>query len=356
MTTGKANAFASKDVYIFLGPELGKKQDAIKVIKEKLINTSASVEEHIFYPGETNMSEIADILLNISLFSDARMVIVKNAEQIKKKDEIELLASCIKNMDEKTALIILSDETKLTSGFDDAFFGAGVSKANHRIFYEMFEGEKTKWLENFFNREGVKINRDAINTILELVENNTDALKRECSRLIGFLQNDRKTTSLAKGQVNNMSLCREDIEKWLSHNRDESAFTLFSRIAVGDLSKALESVSVMLAAKESSQGILAGLTWCFRKLGDYLFLIETGNAGNSFELKKIGLSSPKAKDEYAAAASRYNTESVETCLALTAEYEMLLRSPAAALENILMDRYILAVINTGKKTGKSIYS
>jgi DNA polymerase-3 subunit delta len=174
--------------------------------------------------------------------------------------------------------------------------------------------------------------------ILEMVENNTDALKRECSRLIYFM----------RGQTNTQGLCREDIEKWLSHNREESAFTLFSRIAAGDLSKALESLNIMLSAKESAPGILSGLAWCFRKLGDYLSLIETGNVNNSFELKKIGLSSPKAKDDYAAAARRYNTETVEVCLALTAEYDVLLRSPVAAMEKVLMDRYVLAIINVGR--------
>jgi DNA polymerase-3 subunit delta len=169
-----------------------------------------------------------------------------------------------------------------------------------------------------------------------MVENNTDALKRECSRLIHFLPKDTGVSA-------------EDIEKWLSHNREESAFTLFSRIAAGDLCKALESLAVMLAAKESTSRILAGLASCYRKLSDYLFLIETGNENNKFELKKIGLSSPKAKDDYTAAARRYNTESVEACLALTAEYEMLLRSPVAAMENILMDRYILKIININTK-------
>jgi DNA polymerase-3 subunit delta len=165
------------------------------------------------------------------------------------------------------------------------------------------------------------------------VENNTAAMKSECSRLINFLSIDR-------------SINPQDIDRLLSHNREESAFTLFFFFVSGDISKALESMSVMLAVKESAQSILAGLAWCFRRLGDYLALLETSVNPDSFELKKIGLSSPKAKDDYAAAVRRYNTEDVEVCLALTAEYDILLRSPVAALENILIDRYILALFTT----------
>jgi len=318
---------ASKDVFLFLGPELGLKQDAVNIVKEKFQNA----EESIFYPGEIPLSAAADAILNSNLFAESRVIIIKNAELLKKKDDLELLVSCINSMDKNTALILLSDETKIAAALDDA-----VPKNNKKVFYELFEREKNEWVRQFFRREGYDIDKDCVNTILEMVENNTDALKRECSRLISFMPKDKTITV-------------EDIDKCLSHNREESAFTLFSRIAAGDLSKALESLSVMLAAKQSAQSILAGLSWCFRKLGDYLNLLETGDAGSSFELKKIGLTSPKAKDDYAAAARRYNFESVEACLALTAEYDVLLRSPVAIMENILMDRYVLALINNNAK-------
>ena len=321
------------NTYIFLGPELGKKQDALNAVKEKFPGAEVSV----FYAGETGINTIADALMNISLFAENRIIIIKNAELIKKKDEIEILVSCIKNLEKSASLVLLSDEIKLTAGFEETCIQAGVPKDRFQVFYEMFEREKGKWLESFFKREGINIDRDCISAILELVENNTEALKRECSRLICFL----------RGSAKDKPFTAEDMEKWLSHNREESAFTLFSRIARGEHSKALESLSVMLAAKESSAGILAGLAWCFRKLIDYLSLLETGDADNKFELKKIGLSSPKVKDDYIAAASRYNADSAEACLALTAGYDALLRSPAAAMENILMDRYVLAVINSG---------
>ena len=138
-----------------------------------------------------------------------------------------------------------------------------------------------------------------------------------------------------------------EVEKWLSHSREESAFTLFSRIASGDISRAVESLRTLLAAKESAQSILAGLAWCFRKLRDYLNLLETGEV-NNFELKKIGLSSPKAKDDYAAAARRYTAAAADTCLALTAEYDILIRSSGSPLEAVLMDSYLLKIFHGGQ--------
>jgi DNA polymerase-3 subunit delta len=310
--------------YIFLGPELGKKQDALDEIRKR----SAGAEETVFYAGETPAGRIAAAVQNHSLFAESRLFIVKNAEQIKKKDEVDILASCAQNLEADTALVFISDETKLAAGLDNA-----VPKENRRIFYELFESEKSEWVRSFFRREGFSIDGDGVETILEMVENNTEALRRECSRLMLFLSKDRPVGA-------------EDAEKWLSHSRQESAFTLFSRIAAGDLSKALESLHTLLAAKESAQSILAGLAWCFRKLRDYLALLETGEI-NNFELKKIGLAAPKARDDYASAARRYSAVAADACLAITAEYDILLRSSGSALEPVLMDAYLLKIVTGG---------
>jgi DNA polymerase-3 subunit delta len=307
--------------YIFLGPEIGKKQDAISELRKKL-SGSGTPEEWVFYAGETPAVDIANTVMNHSLFSSSRLFIIKNAEQFKKKEDVNLIASCMGDLESGTVMVLVSDENKLAAGLDES-----VKKENRKIFYELFESEKNEWVRSFFKREGRGITPDGIDTILEMVENNTDALRRECSRLMLFLPADRPATA-------------QDIEQWLSHSREESAFTLFSRIAAGDISRSIESLHTLLAAKESPQSILAGLAWCFRKLRDYLALLENGEP-NSFDLKKIGLSSPKARDDYSAAARRYSARSVDACIALNAEYDILTRSSGTALEQILMDRFIV---------------
>jgi DNA polymerase-3 subunit delta len=318
--------------FIFLGPEIGKKQDAIEALRKKIAGTQPvnSIEETVFYAGETPVVEIANAVQNHSLFAESRLFIIKNADLFKKKDEVTLIASCMRELESGTTLVLLSDEFKLAAGLDDC-----VPKNNRTVFYELFENEKSEWVRSFFRREGRDIDADGVDTILEMVENNTDALRRECSRLMLFLPKGRAATA-------------EDVEKWLSHSREESAFTLFSRIAAGDISRAVETLHTLLAAKESATGILATLAWCFRKLRDYLALLKDGDASNSFELKKLGLSSPKARSDYAAAARRYNTPAANACLALTAEYDILTRASGSALEQVLMDVYLVKLMGSGE--------
>ena len=164
---------------------------------------------------------------------------------------------------------------------------------------------------------------------MELVENNTAALRQECSRLILFLDKTREISG-------------EDAEKWLSHTREESPFTLFSRIATGDLKRSLESARMLLAAKEAPPAIFAALAFSFRKLISYLALKDAGIYDEA-EYRKIGVFSPGAKRDYTAAGRLYSSSSAESCLALTAEYDLLLRSAASFSEQILMDRYLYKI-------------
>jgi DNA polymerase-3 subunit delta len=141
----------------------------------------------------------------------------------------------------------------------------------------------------------------------------------------------------------------EAVEKWLSHTREESTFTLFSRIAAGDLSKSLEILHSLLDAREPFRRIFAGLAWCFRKLRDYLNLVNSGAYIDDFEFKKIGLASAKARKDYALAARRY--PSADPCLALLAEFEILLPQAGSAFETILLDLFLYRLITGPERTG-----
>ncbi|MDR0600060.1 MAG: DNA polymerase III subunit delta [Treponema sp.] len=307
---------AAGETYLFLGPELGEKLDALARIRNAL---PPGTEETVFYAGETSPPEIAAVLRNGSLFSEGRLFIVKNAELIKKKEEAELLAACLKNPQRDTVLVLVSDEIKIDRRVEDC-----VPKEHRKIFWELFEHKKTEWLASYFKREGCSIDESGVQAILEMVENNTDALRRECGRLILFLGKEKVITA-------------EDVEKCLSHTREESAFTLFSAIARGNLLLSLEIARSLTASRQSPQAITATLAWCFRKLRDYLALISAGPPGD-FELRKIGLGSVKTRADYAEAARRWSR--ADAALALIGDYDYLLRSSGAAWEEILMDQLI----------------
>jgi DNA polymerase-3 subunit delta len=311
---------------LYLGPEIGERKDALDELRSTLTAAShGPLDEFSFYAGETSVADLVSQLRNGSLFSDARLVLLKNAELVKKKEDVDLLTAYMSKPQDDTVLVLVSDETSV-----DKRIEAAVSKDAKKVFWELFENRKIEWVAAFFRREGFRINDEGIEAILELVENNTDALRRECGRLTLFLE---------KGTV----IGEAEVERCLAHTREESAFTLFTRIAEGDLSKALETARTLLAAKEAPVAVLAGLLWCFRRLADYVELSNTGRL-NDFELKKAGLASKKAQRDYAAAARRYDAAAVRRCVALIAEFDIELRASGSTLEDLLMDIFIYKLL------------
>jgi DNA polymerase-3 subunit delta len=314
--------------WLFLGPEIGEKQAAIDEIRKKLSGEES--EETVFYAGETTVSMMITKMKNASLFASSRLFFIKCADIIKKKEDVDLLSSCLAILPDDTFVILISEETSVAKGLETA-----IPPANKKIFWELLDNRKTEWIKDFFKREGFKISAGGVETILELVENNTAALRQECLRLILFLDKDKEITG-------------EEAEKWLSHTREESAFTLFTRIAAGDFSRSLESLRMLLAAKEAPVAIFAGLSFCFRKLMNYLALTETG-VTDEYEFRKIGVSAPGMKRDYSAAAKRYNSAGAESCLALTAEYDLRLRASLSFPEQILMDEYLYKIFSLSSK-------
>ena len=315
--------------WLFLGPEIGEKQNVIEEIRKKLLAEDPALEETVYYAGETSVSAMVSNILNASLFASSRLFFIKCAEEIKKKADTDLLSSCLEPPPDHTYVIFISEETSAAKALEKI-----VPTANKRIFWELSDSRKYDWVSTFFRQNGFKISPAGIETILELVENNTAALKQECSRLALFLDKNREITE-------------KDAEKWLSHTRQESAFTLFSRIAAGDFSRSLESARVLLAAKETPPAIFACLASCFRKLLAYLSLKQAG-VTDDWEYKKIGVSAPAAKRDYASAARFYSYAAAESCLALTAEYDLLLRSAHSFPEQILMDQFLYKIYSLAR--------
>jgi DNA polymerase-3 subunit delta len=310
--------------FLFLGPELGEKQDEIERIRAEITKKyGAPPEETSFYAGDTPAADISSFLLNASLFSESRLIFIKNAGLLKKKDDTASLAAYIKAPADNTTLILISDVNSIDRTIENAF-----PKGAKHIFWELFDNKKPDWVRSYFHREGFSVDEDAVNAILELVENNTDALRRECSRLMLFAGKERAAAITA-----------EEVEKWLSHMRSESAFTLFSALAAGNLSKSIEILNTLLAGQETSVAIIAGLTWCFKRFRDYCEIAARGVVSDA-ELKNIGISTAKNKRDYANAARTFGLGTADKCISLCAEYDLIARAGGTTLENIILHIYL----------------
>lgn len=322
-----------------MGPEIGERNSAVNIISEKLLKQYGDVENHTIYAGETEMGKVVSLLQSPSLFSPAKLVVLKSVELIKKKEDVELLISWIESVSKENVqtdsfLILVSDETSVLKKIIDS-----IPKSQQKIFWEMFENKKSEWIRNFFFKEGIKIENEAIDELLELVENNTDALKTACSNLCLFLEK-------------NSCITQHDIENFFAHTKEETPFTLFNALTFGNLETSLTiNQKLMLSKNSSPVQIIAGLGYCFRRLNDWHTIHIENSYLDDFTLKRYGFTSKNAIAQYTRAAKLWDKSKCVKIIALLAETDVKLRSMGTSMQNTIME---ICLYEIAVKQGDSI--
>ena len=321
-------------IYLFTGPELGERNEAVAAVKSAMKKKFGEIDEYLYYASETSFSEVMTTLQSESLFVPASCVVLRGAELLKGKEDVALLTRWADSVTgDSNVLILVSDEISI-----DAKVAKLVPPKNKQVFWEMFENRKSEWLKKFFKKEGYILGSDAAETILELVENNTEALRTECSKLFLFFPEGYEITVA-------------DIEKFLAHNREESAFTLFDTMS--DFQKSaqerLESAlsvlqKLQLSKNFSSVLLLGGLSYCFRNLILWHTLHAGGATPDDFTLKTKGFASAKARTQYKNAARVWTVGQTTACLALIASTDVSIRSLGLQLENIQLQTRLFSII------------
>ena len=320
-------------IYLYTGPEFGERNEAVDAVKAALKKKFGDIDEHLFYLQETPFGQIMTILQSGTLFSNGVCVVCKGAELLKKKDDLAMISDWLAgNPDDSSVLILVSDEISVDSKLDKL-----VPAQNKKKFWEMFDNQKVPWLTKFFSKNGYRINQDAAELILDMIENNTQALKNECSRFFIVFPKDQTVTV-------------DDVEKVLTHNREESAFTLFNQISQSGepVQKRFENAisilqKIRLSKQNSSVMLISGLSSCFRKLILWHNLCENGMP-DSFTLKVNGFSSVPMQNQYKAAAKIWTSGQATAILAILASADMEIRSGGTLMEDVLLEKMLYEVV------------
>lgn len=319
-------------IYLYAGPEAGERDDAVAQVKAAMRKKFGETDEHLFYATETPVAQVVTLLQSGSLFASASCVTLRCAEAVKKKEDAQMIADWAKNPgDGSAALILVSDEISIDSKIDKA-----VPPSHKKIFWEMFEDRKIPWLSAFFKKNGYSVSEEAAEDILDMIENNTQALKSECSRFFMLFPAGREISCA-------------DVEAVLAPNREENAFTLFDTMAsvapvFHKLEKSLEALQKIRLSKEnSSVALIAGLSSCFRRLEAWHELVETGR-NDDFNLKANGFASKKAKAQYSRASQIWSRGQAASILAQLACADMEIRSGGAPMEDTILQRTIYEIV------------
>ncbi len=310
-------------VYVLGGPEHGRRIEFINKLKEDCKKAwMEAPEEHSLYAQNTPLPVLMDLLLNGSLFSRGKLVFYFGADQIKAKSDIQNLVAYIRNPAESTVLVLVSDSTGIDKTIESA-----MPKEAKKVFWELSAAEMEAWIRDFFKSRNIAIQPAAVSSLLDLVENNTEAMKTECSRLALFFP--------ASSSIN-----EEAVESYIVHNRIEDVFSLFDKMATGSLEQALSCLTAILANRESSAvAIISGLLWSFRRL---LTIHRTMIKGIGYEeaarAERITRRSTLAS--YHLARLKWNRDVCNDLIAFGVDIDTKLRSMGQSFEQALLELFV----------------
>jgi len=319
-------------IHLLLGPETGQKDEYIAQIRESLTKQFGDLLEiDRVYPYNIGSGDLVSLLHNSPLFAEHRLVLVSQAEQYGKKEDVARLASYIERPSEASTLMLLSDEFHLEKPVERA-----ATKKRIRVFWELFENQKMSFVQQFFRGAGFTITSGAVELVLDLVQNDTLELRRECEKLTQFFPKERQITET-------------EVEKVLFHSKNESVFSLFDRIARSDLPAALETLhAIVLASSLEPAQILGGVIWQIRRLLDFRRLKDQ-NLSDKEIGRKLKIRGKRNLQMYQSGSNNYTSPDLERVFLRTVEYDVFFRQIRTGIDRRLLELYLYEVITTRGK-------
>ncbi|MBN2628699.1 MAG: DNA polymerase III subunit delta [Spirochaetales bacterium] len=315
-------------IYLLLGPEEGQKKAHIENLRRQLTKELGEEPEHYrFYPDEKDISEVLSIVSNGSLFSPHRFVLLLDADSYKGNQQKSLI-EYIKKPAEDATLVLVSDKTAVDKKLDGA-----VPKGGKKIFWELFERDKKSWVFQFFREKKITIEGEAVEDLLEMVENNTEELKKACSVLnFYFKEGD--------------SIGTDDVDNILYHSKEESVFSLFDKVTARDLEGALDIYAKLrLSSGGDMVQILGGLTWQVKKLLEVALLLE-GGQGPDQTFRELKIFGKKRQAQFLSGTRNYSSAELQRILTLTAEFDGKARSVKKEMQAPMMDIFLYEMMRS----------
>lgn len=315
--------------YLFLGLEKGKKQEQINLIISDLEKKSSQkVDLHKIYPFDEELSFVLDIARNGSLFSSDVVIIVNQIDQFKAKD-ITLFSSFMKEGSSTATLIFLSDEN--SSSKISQSIVKQIPKENIQIFWEMFESNKKGWLKDFFSKENIVITPQAIDYILEMLENNTADFRVACEQIV-------------LAHPKNQPLTLDAVEEYLFHSKEENVFSLFEKVVEQDFQSAVDILhKITFSDSAAYPQLLGGMLWQLKNLLSWAHLYQQNY---SFEdiANRLNVKAKRVKSQMQLGCSNYSVNQLNDMIILTTRIDSLIRESKADVQQLLMDLYLYYLV------------
>lgn len=218
---------------------------------------------------EVDVEDAINDAATIPFMCDKKAVIIKNAyflsNQKKPKKEIkhniEALNRYLENPVNDTLLIIHAPYDKLDER--KAITKSVKSHSTVEQCTPLKNQDLRSWVKRQLGKNDISIDPDAVNEVLNRVENNTEVLVNETQKLILFAEGSRKVDL-------------DTVKKVVTKNVEDNVYEIANMLLENNRSKALEAYNDLVMHSEDPLRILGILANKYREILHTKLLIKAG--------------------------------------------------------------------------------
>jgi len=312
--------------FLLIGVDTYLADTALDIIRLKL-KIHDKVDTFIVYGDEVKSSELNEHLDTFSIFSSAKLVIIRNAEKLDKKEldtlseyfdapsEIQSLAIVAEKIDARLSSWKKIKAGSITIVCDPPRFGGAIRSWLDKALKKMNKTMTAKAMEEFLNR----VELDYYNAANELVK--LDLLTQHAS-----------------------TITDKDVLKSLGTSRSGTLIDFYRALGRKQSKGALESMEKMLFADWEPLQVLSQVYRFYLSLWKILLLKKAHISDSEINSKHMGDIFQTQRKEYMEFSRNYKLESIEAIFGILLETDANFKLSVAE-PNILLSTCLIKILD-----------
>ena len=293
-------------VYLLHGEESFFIDKATELFLTHVLNdTEKEFNLNIFYGQDADPRKIVSAAMQYPLMSERRLVLLKEAQQMKEKD-LNALKSYIEKPSPSTVLVLQYKGKKYPAKKGNLM---AALKKNAVIFEskKVYENKIPQWIISYGKNLGLEIDNYAAGLLTELIGNN-----------LGTIFNELQKLKIAVGDKKNITV--DDIKKYITLSREYNVFELNRALGLKNNRKVFEIIDTFsLNPNNYPMTLIASVLYnYFSKL---IIIAENIKKGDK-ELASMAKVNPFFMREYKKALRFYSRSRLYEIMDIIKEYDL----------------------------------
>lgn len=308
-------------LYLFAGAEEYLVEEAIRLIKERLVvRGEEELNFDMLFGSETSAQAILGSVETVGFFSERWLIVVQNADSLKDR---KLLISYCKDPFKSTCLVLVDNKIDSKDELQSMLMLSKDAVVSH--FWPLFPNQVPPWIRERARQKGKSISYECAEVLQELAGNSLRSLDQEIEKLVIYI-----------GVRKNIE--EEDVCAVVGPSNTENIFKLADAIGEKRLDKALNVFNQLKNKGDDVIAILGLLVRHFRILWQVKEMDEDGLA--MLEMSKMTKIKPLFLKNYLQQIRNFSRDELKDAfrrmLKTDTEIKTGITEPRTALESLLI--------------------